>query len=177
MIDLCFGIMQSNLGLILATVFHIKGRHMGYMMVIISVFSVITNFAMVKLKKTIYSSDEGFQRLTHGSILLFITFSGLGLSTNFFIFTIFLATMSISRTLIDSTLTDVLTNQADEKDKGGILSLFESIMSLTGMVSPLISGVLADKYGEQMPILLCTIPALIGMVIAQRQNSKSVKTE
>ncbi|CAH0554025.1 unnamed protein product [Brassicogethes aeneus] len=175
--DLCSGIMQSNLGVILAQTFMIRGKNMGLILTLISICNIATNFSMIKLKKTLYANDEGFQRLMHGTILLMLSFAGMGTSTNFYIFMIFFVMMGIARPLIDTTLTNVLTNRASEQEKGGILSLFESILSLTGMVSPLFSGVVADKYGEQVPIMLCAIPAMFASIMAARQKSRPIKAD
>ncbi|KAJ8929711.1 hypothetical protein NQ314_017572 [Rhamnusium bicolor] len=170
-IDLSYGIMQTNVGIIVLTIFNAEGRFMGYMISVIGIASILTNIIMLKLNQTVYINDKGYTRILHGSSLLVLSYLGLGLSSLFSIFVFFMATMSISRALLDSTLNEILNSKINNNDKGKMISIFDSILSLTELIAPILSSLIANIYGVQFVILLCSVPAFIGGVIAYGQRN------
>ncbi|XP_023311475.1 uncharacterized protein LOC111692026 [Anoplophora glabripennis] len=174
-LEFSYGLMQINMGLVLLNHFKIDGRYLGYNFCLIGVVSIITNLVFVKLNNTYYKKDKGYLRILHGCSLLALSYLGLGMSSVYFIFLCFMITMVVSRTLLDSTLFELLNNTVNESEKGRIISLFDGVLSLSELISPIFSSILVTLYGEKFTLLLCSIPATAGIVIAYLKKYDNIK--
>lgn len=175
LLEFSYGLMQMNMGLVLLNHFNIDGRYMGYNFCLIGVVSILTNLVFLKLNSTYYKKDKGYIRILHGCTLLALSYLGLGTSSVYIIFLCFMTTMIISRTVLDSTLFELLNSKVNESEKGTIVSLFDGVLSLSELIAPIISSILVTFYGEQFTLLLCTIPTALGIVIAYLKKYDNIK--
>lgn len=175
LLEFSYGLMQMTMGLMLLNQFNIHGRHTGYIFCIIGVVSIITNLIFVKLNNTYYKKDKGYLRLLHGCSLLVLSYLGLGISPVYSIFLCFITTMIISRTVLDTTLFELLNHKVSDKEKGTIVSLFDGVLSLSELVAPLSSSILVSVYGERFAMLLCSVPAAVAIVIAYVNRHDNIK--
>ncbi|RZC34020.1 major facilitator superfamily domain-containing protein 9-like [Asbolus verrucosus] len=172
-IDFSFNVFQFNSGLILLKRFGIVGKSFGYVIATMGIIGIATNLAMMTVKRHLYSKDDsGLTRLLHGNILLIITYLGFGLNTNFSLFIAYLVPMSVARTLIEATFTEVLLGRASPDEKGSIMGTFDSTLSLGGLVAPVLSGVIADSWGEDICLLFCVFPLIFGAILTYSQKMK-----
>lgn len=175
LLEFSYGLMQMNMGLVLLNHFNIDGRYMGYNLCLIGVVSILTNLVLLKLNNTYYKKDKGYIRILHGCTLLALSYLGLGTSSVYIIFLFFMTTMIISRTVLDSTLFELLNSKVNESEKGTIVSLFDGVLSLSELIAPIISSILVTFYGEKFTLLLCTIPTFLGIVIALLKKNDNIK--
>lgn len=173
--EFSYGLMQMSMGLMLLNHFNIDGRYTGYIFCIIGIVSIITNLVFVKLNNTYYKNDKGHLRILHGSILLILSYLGLSISPVYSIFLCFITTMVISRTVLDTTLFELLNHKVSDDEKGTIVSFFDGVLSLSELVAPISSSILISIHGERFVIFLCSVPATIAIVIAFLKRHENIK--
>lgn len=148
--------------------FNLSRKAMGYTLSFFGFLMVLCNILMAKIKERVYSDDkDGSKRVYHG--LYFLTGSLILLSSapTFAFYLLFLIPMSIVRPLMDATWTELLISKTNETEKGVVMGTFESLMSLAGLITPLLSGVIADLWGGNAPGVFAAVPVLISIYFAQ----------
>ncbi|KAJ3619416.1 hypothetical protein MTP99_005100 [Tenebrio molitor] len=175
-INFVLNVFQFNINPIMTRRFSTTGKTFGYIIALSTVLGICGHLSMRRLKTVLYKSDSaGFKRLLHGNLLMIYTCLGLGLATTFPVYVLHLLPMTISRVLFDNTFTEVILARASPQEKGSIMGTFESTSAVGGLTAPLLSGLVSESWGNDMCILLCTVPLIFGTVLTYTQNTKSQK--
>jgi predicted MFS family arabinose efflux permease len=176
-IDFVLSVFQFNINPIMTRRFSTTGKTFGYIIALSMVVGIGGHLSMSRLKSVLYKNDNsGFKRLLHGSLLLTYACLGLGLATSFPMYILHLLPQSISRVIFDNTFTEMILARASPQEKGSIMGTFESTIALGGLTAPILSGLVSESWGNDMCILLCTIPLIFGTILTYTQNTKSQKT-
>lgn len=133
----------------------------------------ICNVLMQKIKSRFYSDDkDGSKRVYHGLYVLAASCLLLSSAPTFQFYLLFLIPMSLVRPLMDTTWTELLISKTNENEKGVVMGTFESLMSLAGLIVPLLSGIITDVWGGNAPALVSAVPAIISIYFAKDISKK-----
>ncbi|XP_066262481.1 major facilitator superfamily domain-containing protein 9-like [Euwallacea similis] len=173
--DLSTSIIFSNIGLILVNDFDVKGRTIGYVFMMVSLFRIAANILKLKLKNVLAKITVKNQ-IIGGEIVLFIGYIAMALSESIFVFMLFLATMVFARAFLDTMLTEVITTKTTQMDRGKVIGAYENLYSFNMFVAPLLSGILSPVFGQRFILGSAAIPIAISIAVANGE-AESEKTE
>jgi len=164
-------IITANIGLIMLNEFHLKGRYMGYVFLMISVLSIISNILKLKLK-TFFESITDHQMIIKGGLILIVSFIGMSVPSTVGVFLFFMALMFLPKAFVDTTFMEMVTSQTTEEDRGKVIGAFENLVPITGFIVPLVSGLAYETFGERLIVLSSIVPMGIAVLIARGQRDK-----
>lgn len=173
--DISFHMFHSAFALVLQENLGLSHKEIGYVLAIYGIIGVISNILTAPVTKKLYVNDvNGKGRLLTVFTLCSIGYIGVGFAPSITIYVVSLAMLGSVRPLLETTATEQLVKRTHENDKGTILGTFESLCSLSGLIVPLISGIIIDFWNSTAPVLLCTLPAFIAIYMVN--NAKEQKT-
>lgn len=177
-LEASFSTMFGNFSLILATKFLVTRKHMGVIVAFLSIINIVAGLAIPFVQKNLYGNDKsGLKQIFHGFIVLLACFCSLPFSNALWIYLSFYMPIWFAKGLLDTTCTDVITKRTSDKDKGVMMGVSSSVISLAGLVCPLVNGVLSDLLGLHVVSFLPVIPAFIGTYLARKYANNSIMQE
>jgi DHA1 family tetracycline resistance protein-like MFS transporter len=118
----------------------------------------------------------GERRLIQFSIfLLSLSFLGLMIPGNLFVFMIMVAAMSIGLGIHNPTVVTLLSKSTPSEKQGGILGINQSLASLARVLGPLWGGYFYDALGKEFPLLSGGILVMLIFLVAIRLRAVVVK--
>lgn len=169
--DFGITILSSNLGLILLNEFNVKGRYMGYVFLIISGLSIVSNILKLKLKP-LFENISDQQMIVKGGFFLIVSFIGMSLSTVVYGFLFFIGCMSMAKAFLDTTLQEMIGTQTTKDDRGKVIGAFENLVPLAAFVVPVLTGYLAEILGGRITACSAVIPLSIAVLVANNDRNK-----
>lgn len=169
--DLSITVFSANVGLIMLNEFNIKGRYMGYFLLMISLLSIAVHLLKMKLKH-VFDNIPDHKLVISGCLMLMVSFVGMSISTKASIFMVFLVVLCIPRFILDMKLPEMITIETQDHDRGKVLAAFENVMPLASFLVPAASGLIAEQYGQRIVLISGTIPVAVSMFVAYTQKSK-----
>ncbi|XP_066156223.1 major facilitator superfamily domain-containing protein 9-like [Euwallacea fornicatus] len=173
--DFSISIIFTNIGLILINEFDVKGRTIGYVFMMVSLFRIAANILKLKFKNILVKIRVKNQ-IIGGGIVLFISYIAMALSESIIVFMPFLAIMVFARAFLDTILTEVITTKTTQTDRGKVIGAYENLYSFNMFVAPLFSGILSQIFGQRFVLGSAAIPIAISIAVANGET-ESEKTE
>ncbi|XP_030758253.1 major facilitator superfamily domain-containing protein 9-like [Sitophilus oryzae] len=170
--DFSMTIILSNLGLILLNEFGIQGRKMGYVFLFTGVSGVASNILKMKLKK-VFDKIPDYNKVIYAGTVLFITYIGLSSAGSIYTFMFFLVALCMTRSFIETTLTEIITTKTQETDKGKVIAAFENLSPLAFFVVPATSGFVAEIFGQRILVASAAIPISVAILLANSRKNKT----
>lgn len=137
---------------------------------------VLFNLIIGTVNKKFYGNDKsGVQRMKHAFLLLIVTFVGFIVAPVWWIYALFVVPISAVRVLADTAFNEVLLVRTGQADKGTVMGAFESLFSLSGFTTPLITGLAIDFWGVKAPSLVALLPSVASLYIANKNSQLQKK--
>ncbi|KAL1492160.1 hypothetical protein ABEB36_012648 [Hypothenemus hampei] len=169
--DFGLTILTSNIGLIMINEFDIKGRYLGLVFLLISLVSLTTHILKLKLK-SIFDKYSQIQLIIRGCLLMIVSLFGISIVRNQILFFIFFSIFGVSRPILETAFTELISSRAQEDDRGKVLGAFENLFPLASFVVPVCSGFLAEIYGERSVTLFAIVPLTMSILVAKFSRIK-----
>lgn len=170
--DLSLAIIFSNVGLLIVQEFQVKGRTVGLIFLMIALCRIASTMLKLKLKNVIAQVPD-HKKIFFGGILLFVSYTGMFLSKSVPSFMIFLAVLGLTRPFTDTTFTEIIATKTTDTDRGKVIAAYENLFPFCMFVAPLISGTIAEFYGQRILLGLAAIPISISIWVAHQQRDKT----
>lgn len=155
-IALSFSTIDSNCVIIFNSI-GISQKNVAYMFVGILGTSIISNIYLIKVNQRYYKNDIGYNRILHAEFVLIILCLISAFSSNIFIFISLFFLMVTARVQIDNTVMELLMHKIDTGEKAVVLGCFESLLSLTDLISPIVSSLTLEFAGIPYVFILSSI--------------------
>ncbi|XP_050297125.1 major facilitator superfamily domain-containing protein 9-like [Anthonomus grandis grandis] len=170
--DFSIATIITNVGFLLLNEYNVKGRTIGYVFVMISICRIVSSRLKLKLKNVLLNISDT-NKIVAASLLLLISYTILSISNSLGLFLVVLALMSIARAFMDTTLTEIITTRTTQDDRGKVIGAFENLYSFAMFVAPVLSGVVAELFGQRLLIGSATVPISIALYAALKENQKT----
>lgn len=169
--ETAFHSFYASFGLVLVKNYSLTQKQVGYMLAIHALAIVLFNLIIGTVNKKFYSNDKsGVQRMKHAFLLLIVTFVGFIVAPVWWIYGLFVVPISAVRVLADTAFNEVLLVRTGQADKGTVMGAFESLFSLSGFTTPLITGLAIDFWGVKAPSLVALLPSVASLYIANKNS-------
>ncbi|CAG4915957.1 unnamed protein product [Colias eurytheme] len=106
-----------------------------------------------------------------------ISLQGLCLSYNIFIYTIWLVPMSIGNAVGRLVTLEMILRKKDQEHKGTLIGASNSIASLSGVLSPMVSGLIGHYMGVKYVIYASLASNVLALVLSYRYKTRHEKVE
>jgi MFS family permease len=154
--------------------FDMSQRHIGYTISYFSASGMISAFLLHYITNYFYRNDDScMKRLSHFFLLMTLSLVGLYLAPNVELFLVALIPFSLSCTILRIVSMELMLKQASSTHRGSLSGTSNSIMSVARFVTPVSSGLVADKLGGHLALLFAALPPLVGTIVSVRMRIKS----
>ncbi|XP_018332826.1 major facilitator superfamily domain-containing protein 9-like [Agrilus planipennis] len=144
--ELAFSFWRSTLIILMREVFDIPTKSLGYFIGYNSVLMVLSNIFMPFIQRNLYPDDQnGTNKLLKLSLLLQgVAFALMAVSKSFSAFVILCTPLIFGKVLLDTVWMKILLNRIKDEDKGVIIGASDSIVPLSGFISPITVGAVVE---------------------------------
>ncbi|XP_045494258.1 major facilitator superfamily domain-containing protein 9-like [Colias croceus] len=171
------GVYYSNYALYLKSQYDLTPKHVGYVISLQGIIGAVSSFSMGYIN-SFYPTDKDFSaRNYHVFLLLSISILGLCLSYNIFIYTIWLVPMSIGNAVGRLVTLEMILRKKDQEHKGTLIGASNSIASLSGVLSPMVSGLIGHYMGVKYVIYASLASNVLALVLSYRYKTRHEKVE
>ncbi|XP_060524281.1 major facilitator superfamily domain-containing protein 9-like [Cylas formicarius] len=163
----------TNQSLLLKETYLLTQKQIGY---VISYFSTIGLFSSFFLDKIngLYKSGDCLSRIFHFFIILALCILTIYIAPNLYILLVALIPLSFSSTVLRVVTMELILAKTSGLHRGSLSGASNSVMSISRFITPLLSGILADKLGEHSVILVAVIPAIFGVFVSLRLKAMAL---
>lgn len=179
LIEAAFNMLFMNMAVILTTLYSFKQIHIGYTISLISVIMVVCSLLVNHVNNFFYKNDvTGYTRTIQGFSAMACLLTALCFVNTASSYITLIVFSLIAKVLLDAVIMEVLSSRTTDNDRGIIMGAFTSAMSLSGLVCPLISGVVGNFMGAGSLPVLPIFPTVMGLVAVVTTFKKpAVKTD
>lgn len=174
---LAMGMYFTNFGLFLKTVHDVSPKYLGYIISLQGVTGSLCTYFIGHINK-IYKNDKDYSaRNYHIFITVATTLFSLAIAPNVYIYTGLLIPLAIASSVGRIVTLEMVTNRTDGDHRGTVIGASNSIRSLSGVVLPLVAGVLNQYFGVVYTFYCAAIFAGVGVVISRRIRLASLEAK
>ncbi|KAG5871800.1 hypothetical protein JTB14_034067 [Gonioctena quinquepunctata] len=169
--EISTGMVNTNFVYMMSTVFGMHGREMGYFISFFCICGIMSNVIQMKVNDIIYPNDKGYVKIFHGSVLTSIGYMGITFTSSYYLFILSIFITCIGRSLLEPAIMQLLLSKVDEKEKGTVMSSFDSIRSLSELVHPIATGTMVETFGPRSIYPVCaSLAAAIASISVLRKK-------
>lgn len=171
LISFAMGIYYSNYVSYLQTQYSLTPKYIGYVISFQSIVGSISSF-FIGYINSFYIHDKDYSiRNFHIFILLSVALIGLISSYSVWVYSFWLIPLAIGNAT-GRLVTLEMVLKKSQGHAGTLIGASNSVRSLTGVVSPMVSGLIGEYIGAQYPIYASLCSITIGVILSYRHRSK-----
>lgn len=159
-------VFYSNYSLLLEEKFNLSRKYIGYTISFKGVIAVMVGVLVGRLKQ-LYSQNTSQQKIIlHGFIGLTVSFLLLVVVPNFVVYIIFIVPLTLCSSLLRIVTTEALFENAVAEYRGSVIGASNSVSSMARLLSPLLSGLMLDRYGPDCVPFTSSVFAGIAAILS-----------
>lgn len=176
-ITLCMGMYFSSFAVFLKTKHHVSPKTLGYMIAYQGgIGSLCTYF--IDYINGFYKNDTGAtKRNLHIFIAVTVSFLGMGLAPSLIFYIIFVTPLAVSGAVGRVSNLEMIMNKGHDEHRGSVIGAASSVRSLSGVVTPLLAGIISEFLGVTYVIFFAALFATSGVVISYRIRNNNLTIE
>ncbi|KAF5283312.1 hypothetical protein FQR65_LT13969 [Abscondita terminalis] len=159
----------SNQALYIQEEYGLSQKYIGYIISFFSVIGGMSSLATGYIKTVYYKNDpDNLNLLFQLFLMMTLSFVGIYFSPNLALLLLLLMPFAFSSSLLRIVSMEVILNRSHSNDRGSLAGVSNSVMSVGRFVSPVMSGVVADGFGEDKVMLFAFLPSLMATFLCFR---------
>lgn len=173
----CMAIYFSNQSVFIKEQYQLSQKYIGYIISFFSIIGGISSMVIGHIKMKFYKNDSGYLTLLlHLFLILTFCFFGIYLSPNLSFLLLLLTPFAFSSSALRVLTMELILNRSHTNDRGSLSGVANSVMSIGRFVSPLMSGIIADWFGESKVMLFAFVPSLIATLLCTKLIKRKTKS-
>ncbi|KAJ0178932.1 hypothetical protein K1T71_005707 [Dendrolimus kikuchii] len=174
-VTLAMGLYFSSFALFLKTEHQVQPKNLGYIVSIQGVFGSLSTY-FIGYINAIYSDPANFsRRIFDVFFVLTLSFTCMAAAPNVASFAIILVPFAMS-TAISRVLTmEIITTRCKSSNRGTVIGASTSVKSLSGIITPLISGIIIQYLGLIYAFYTAALISSLGIIASFKIESTDVK--
>ncbi|CAH2105592.1 unnamed protein product [Euphydryas editha] len=170
------GVYYSSYALYLKTQFGLTPKHIGYIVSIQGVIGTVSSFLIGDIN-SFYAHDKNYSiRNYHVFLLTTLSLLGICLSFNIITYAILLIPLSIGNAVGRLVTLEMIVKNSHEDYRGTLIGASNSVRSLSGVVAPMLAGLVGEFFGIEYVLYPSFLSTLVGLVMSY-QYKRHVKVE
>ncbi|XP_041970620.1 major facilitator superfamily domain-containing protein 9-like [Aricia agestis] len=171
------GVYYSNYAIYLKTQFLLTPKHVGYVVSVQGVIGAVSSFLMGYIN-SFYKHDGDYSiRNYHVFLALSVSLLGIALSNYVFMYMVFLAPLAIGNAVGRLVTLEMLLKKSHGDHRGTLIGASNSVRSLTGVLSPIVSGSIGQFFGVEFVIYASLFATSVGLATSYLYTAKEVTKE
>ncbi|KAJ8733371.1 hypothetical protein PYW08_001669 [Mythimna loreyi] len=167
----------SNYSLYLKTVYDLSPKYIGYVISFQGIIGSLSSFYIGYIN-SFYTHDKDYSiRNLHVFLVISIALLGLALSSNVIVYAFWLTPLAIGIAIDRLVTLEMVLKRTHENHRGALIGALNSVRSLTGVVAPMVSGMIAQFYGVSYVIYASLCPTMLGVMLSYMNKNKTVKVD
>lgn len=163
----------SNQALYIQEEYKLSQKYVGYIISFVSVIGGVAAMMTGYIKSMYYRKDsDNLNLLFHLFLIMTVSFCSIYFSPNLIILLLLLTPFAFSSAILRIISMEVILNRSHSNDRGSLAGVSNSVMSVGRFISPVMSGIVADSFGESKVMLFAFLPSLIGTFLCFRLVSR-----
>lgn len=177
LMTLSMGMYFTNFGLFLKTIHTVSPKNLGYIISLQGVTGSICTYFIGHVNK-LYKSDKDYsERNYHVFIIVATSLFSIALAPNVYIYTALLIPLAIASSVGRIVTLEMVTSRTSGDHRGTVIGASNSVRSLSGVVIPLVSGVINQYTGVVYTFYCAASFAAIGVFVSRRIRLTSLEAK
>nr|XP_026496826.1 major facilitator superfamily domain-containing protein 9-like [Vanessa tameamea] len=169
------GVYYSSYALYLKTQFGLTPKHIGYVVSVQGVIGALSSF-LIGYINSFYGHDEGYTlRNYHVFLLTTLSLLGICLSFNVIMYSILLIPLAIGNAVGRLVTLEMVLKRSHGDHRGTLIGASNSVRSLSGVVAPIIAGMVGEFLGVEYVLYPSFLSLLVGLIISYQYKNRHMK--
>lgn len=172
-ITLSMGTYFTNFALFLKTVHEVSPKNLGYIISLQGVSGSLCTYFIGHINK-LYKNDKDYtERNYHVFLIVATTIFSLACAPNIFIYTSLLVPLAMASSVGRIVSLEMVTSRSNGDHRGTVIGALNSVRSASGVVIPLVAGIINQYMGVVSTFYCAASFAAIGVIVSQRKRLTS----
>lgn len=177
LMTLSMGMYFTNFGLFLKTVHTVSPKYLGYIISFQGFTGSLCTYFIGYVNK-LYKNDKDYtERYYHIFIAVATSLFSLALAPNVYIYTALLLPLAIASSVGRIVSLEMIMKRTSGNHRGTVIGASNSVRSLSGVVIPLVAGVINQYIGVVYTFYCAASFGAIGVVVSRRIRLKSLEAK
>lgn len=173
LMSMSMGLYFNNFRLFLNTEHDISPSVLGYITTIQGIVSSITNEKVSSFNKWYVNDIDYSQRIFHIFLIMVLSLVGLAMVPSVPFYIALLIPTAICFAFARVVALVVVSNRSVTGNRGTLIGAFNSVSSISGIITPIIGGIINHYLGVTYVFYIGVMIASIGLVLSYRARAIS----
>lgn len=175
LVTLAMGLYFSSFSMFLKTEHQVQPKNFGYIVSVQGIIGSLSTY-FIGYINVIYSDQKNFsKRIFDVFVVLTLSFIGMAIAPNVPTFTAILIPFAMTTAVCRVLTMEIITNRCSSKNRGTVIGASTSVKSLSGVITPLFSGIINQYLGLAYSFYAAALISLLGIVASFKISSNAVK--
>ncbi|XP_075971546.1 major facilitator superfamily domain-containing protein 9-like [Anticarsia gemmatalis] len=176
LVSFAMGVYYSNYALYLKTQYELSPKYIGYVISFQGVIGSMCSY-FISFINSFYIHDKDYSiRNFHVFLLLSVALVGLILSFNVLVYCFWLIPLAIGNAIARLVTLEMVLKRSHGDHTGTLIGASNSVRSLSGVIAPMVSGLIVQYVGISYVIYASFCSTFIGVILSYGYKRK-VKRE
>ncbi|KAL4706622.1 hypothetical protein ACJJTC_009034 [Scirpophaga incertulas] len=177
LVGFAMGVYYSNYALYLKTQFELTPKYIGYVISFQGVIGSVSSFFMGSIND-LYKHDTDYSlRNLHVFILLTLSLLGIIISHNVYMYVIWLIPLAIGNAVGRLITLEMILRRCHGDHRGTLIGASNSVRSITGVVSPMVAGLIGQYFGVSYVIYASLLSTSVGLAMGYTFRKRRLKID
>lgn len=175
LVGFSMGTYYSNYALYLKTQYELSPKYVGYVISFQGVIGSICSY-FIGFINSLYTHDQDYSiRNFHVFLLLSAALIGMISSYHIVIYLVCLIPLAIGNAIGRLVTLEMVLKKCGREHTGTLIGASNSVRSLTGVVAPMVAGIIGQYVGVKYVVYVSLFSATIGVILSYRHKRKLKK--
>jgi MFS family permease len=171
--SLCLGMYFSNYSMFLKTKHAVAPKYLGYIIAFQGGIGSICTYFIGHINRCYKNDTDASKRTLHMFIAMTFSLVAMGLAPNIYFYVLFVIPLAVSGAVGRVSGLEMIVNKGDDKHRGSVIGAVSSVRSLSGVVTPILAGVVSEYIGVNYVIFFAAVFSTIGIIVSYIIRSHS----
>lgn len=172
---LTMGLYFTNFAIFLTDEHGVSQKNLGYVVAFQGIVGSSSNFVIRYINKWYKNDTDYSQRTLHIFLITTVSLIGLASVPEVYMFIAILVPKSVCGSVGRVVMLEMTTSRSDPGQKGAIMGVSNSVKSMTGVITPIIGGIIAQYIGVRYAFYVAASVNLIGVAVNFIKRSQKIK--
>lgn len=177
LVGFAMGVYYSSYSIYLNTQYDLSPKYIGYVISFQGVIGSISSFFIGYINR-FYKNDTDYSvRNFHVFVLLSLSLTGLVSSFNIYFYVIWLIPLAIGNAIGRLVTLEMILKRSHGDHRGTLIGASNSVRSLSGVVAPMVAGIIGEYLGVYYVTFASLFSTLLGLVMSYQYKSTRLKVD
>ncbi|XP_063824031.1 major facilitator superfamily domain-containing protein 9-like [Ostrinia nubilalis] len=176
-ITLCLGMYFTNYAIFLKTKHDMSPTSLGYIIAFQGGVGSFCSYFIGYINQFYKNDKDATLRTYHIFIAITVSLIGMGLSPNIYLYLLFIIPLAVSGSVGRVSGLEMIMNKGNAEHRGSVIGATSSMRSLSGVVTPLLGGVISEYVGVTYVIFVAALFGATGIVVSYKIMKRSIEAK